>query len=127
MKCPEWLLQAMQKGDGVKCFVWDYSSKPKEPGIDIIAGFDCDDDAIRPYKGHAVSWRHAEPYVEKVREFEPGELVLVRNEDRQEWCLANFSHIDRDGYFRINIARVNQCIPYKGNEHLLGTSKSFIK
>lgn len=53
--------------------------------------------------------------------------VLVRNTNGQVWTMDLFSHkIDTNRGLRISFVCVghcpNQCIPYKGNEHLLGTT-----
>ena len=58
-------------------------------------------------------------------EFKPKEWVLVRDTDEQNWRLGIYSHYDKDNHFPyrcIGMAYM-QCIPYEGNEHLLGTSK----
>ena len=49
--------------------------------------------------------------------------VLIRDTNRQAWTGAFYSHYDvKDDYpyHCINFGRYKQCIPYEGNEHLLG-------
>lgn len=55
-------------------------------------------------------------------EFQPKEWVLVRDLDEQKWKLDIFSHyIEGNMYpYRCVSANYVQCIPYEGNEHLLG-------
>lgn len=58
--------------------------------------------------------------------FTPFEKVLVRDNDRRHWNVNFFSYIDYSGV-RMNkysclAFSYKQCIPYKGNEHLLGTT-----
>lgn len=54
--------------------------------------------------------------------------VLVRDENTEEWRGHFFSHYDSDSdrpYICIGanvISEYKQCIPYEGNEHLLGTT-----
>lgn len=57
--------------------------------------------------------------------FEPFEKVLVRDADKHEWKIDIFEHEDlmEDDKFKYVclVSCWNYCIPYKGNEHLLGT------
>ncbi|MBO4714400.1 MAG: hypothetical protein J5615_11065, partial [Fibrobacter sp.] len=57
-------------------------------------------------------------------EFKPKEWVLVRDDDDNLWKLDMFSHKSTDGTYQCIGNWYEQCIPYEGNEHLLGTSKS---
>lgn len=60
--------------------------------------------------------------LESAQEFEPFQKVLVRNTDQQAWNADLFSHMSNDEpgiYITVSAAR-KQCIPYEGNEHLLG-------
>ena len=56
-------------------------------------------------------------------EFKPKEWVLTRDDDDEEWTLNIFSHKSKD-YFHCVSSMWEQCLPYEGNEHLLGTSDS---
>lgn len=51
----------------------------------------------------------------------PFDKVLVRDLDTHEWECSLFSHIDEEGYYVCVGSWWLQCIPYEGNEHLLGT------
>ena len=55
--------------------------------------------------------------------FEPFQKVLIRNYDYQQWNAAFFSYNVKEGYV-CTTGVWNQCIPYEGNEHLLGTTYS---
>lgn len=56
-------------------------------------------------------------------QFKPFDKVLVRENDIQEWRCSLFSHNSKNGCGFIAAALYwKQCIPYEGNEHLLGTS-----
>lgn len=62
--------------------------------------------------------------IEKVK-FKPFDKVLVRN-NRGFWCASLFSHYDNDITYKfkcINDKGFKYCIPYEGNEHLLGTCR----
>ena len=59
--------------------------------------------------------------------FKPFDKVLVRDNDNQEWAASFFSHYDENclsNYYCIGI-HYKQCIPYEGNEHLLGTTDPY--
>ena len=55
-------------------------------------------------------------------EFKPKDWVLVRDDEKEKWKLDIFSHfVDRASfpYFCVG-SYYDECIPYEGNEHLLG-------
>lgn len=58
----------------------------------------------------------------------PFDKVLVRHNKDNQWCGSFFSHIDDDfhshcyKYVTITGKSYPRCIPYEGNEHLLGTT-----
>lgn len=56
-------------------------------------------------------------------EFKPFDKVLVRDSKSDNWRANLFGYIDKDGYYRCVYANWVYCIPYAGNEHLLGTTK----
>lgn len=56
-------------------------------------------------------------------EFKPFDKVLVRDHDEDsEWRCGLFSHKNEDGLYICAGSIYEQCIPYEGNEHLLGTT-----
>ena len=56
-------------------------------------------------------------------EFKPFDKVLVRDSKSSKWRVNLFSHKNIDEPYYCVYASWNYCIPYKGNEHLLGTTK----
>lgn len=56
-------------------------------------------------------------------ELKPFDKVLVRDSTSDKWRANLFGYIDRDGYYRCVYANWIYCIPYEGNESLLGTTK----
>lgn len=65
--------------------------------------------------------------IDKEYDFKPFDRVLVRDYDHAEWKSDFFSHkiTASDWYvFKTISACWRQCIPFEGNEHLLGTSNS---
>jgi hypothetical protein len=131
MKCPEWLLEAMRKGEGVKCWVWDCDVKrPDICRIENVIGFNVEGDLFF-YAEDADEWfEHAEPYTEPAHEFKPFEQVLIRDDNCDAWTAGYYSYFDKDPDFSnyphvtCGSAHWSQCIPYAGNEHLLGTTNS---
>ena len=120
MKCPEWLLEAMRKGEGVKCWVWNDGEGRTER---IIVGFTQWQFPFITENG--TGFKYAEPYTEPAHEFKPFDLVLGRDQDVDVWRCDFFSHINEDdGGFVCIGSYWNQCIPYEGNESLLGTTDS---
>ena len=56
-------------------------------------------------------------------ELKPFDKVLVRDFSKDKWSISFFSFKEEDFYVCINHCSWNQCIPYIGNESLLGTTK----
>ena len=59
----------------------------------------------------------------KVDELKPFDKVLVRDSESDKWRANLFSYIGKDGYYHCVYANWAYCIPYIGNESLLGTTK----
>ena len=57
-------------------------------------------------------------------QFKPFDKVLVRDDDDKEWQCNMFSYIYEDGDYGCFNSWWKQCIPYEGNEHLLGTTNN---
>lgn len=56
-------------------------------------------------------------------ELKPFDKVLVRDRDDRKWGCDFFCHLgDKEGVFVCISSWWRQCIPYEGNEHLLGTT-----
>lgn len=62
-------------------------------------------------------------YLKPKVELKPFDKVLVRDFSKDKWSISFFSFKKEDCYVCINHCSWNQCIPYEGNEHLLGTTK----
>lgn len=60
----------------------------------------------------------------KVDELKPFDKVLVRDSKSDNWRANLFGYIGKDGYYRCVYANWVYCIPYAGNEHLLGTTNN---
>lgn len=60
--------------------------------------------------------------------FKPFDKVLVRDDRTQEWCANYFSHYkvyDKYYPYACIYSCYRYCIPYEGNEHLLGTTDPY--
>lgn len=55
-------------------------------------------------------------------QFKPFERVLVRDIDDDVWGCDFFSRMAQNGFYICVSTFWQQCIPYEGNEHLLGTT-----
>lgn len=65
--------------------------------------------------------------IKKEYQFKPFDRVLVRDDDEEEWGINLFSHyasVDSYRFVCSGNEGFNQCIPYEGNEELLGTTNS---
>lgn len=73
-------------------------------------------------------WNEEKKELEQISEeteFKPFQKVLVRDDDDQPWNANLFSHKDTGDYPFVCInSPWAQCIPYEGNEHLLGTTEN---
>ncbi len=56
-------------------------------------------------------------------ELKPFDKVLVRDSESDKWRANLFGYIGKDGYYHCVYANWAYCIPYEGNESLLGTTK----
>ena len=64
--------------------------------------------------------------IKKELQFKPFEKVLVRDSYDDMWRASFFSHIkEDDGRYVTTCFTWKFCIPYEGNEHLLGTTDNF--
>ena len=57
-------------------------------------------------------------------ELKPFDKVLVRDSESDNWRANLFGYIDKDEYYHCVYANWVYCIPYAGNEHLLGTTNN---
>lgn len=72
------------------------------------------------------SWNKEKNILEELKpkvDLKPFDKVLVRDSKSDNWRANLFGYIGKDGYYRCVYANWIYCIPYAGNEHLLGTTK----
>lgn len=61
------------------------------------------------------------------KKFKAFDKVLVRDDDYKEWLANTFSHYRREEgkvKYVCSVFSWWQCIPYEGNEYLIGTNKA---
>lgn len=78
-------------------------------------------------EGEAITFQEAYAIWEKNKEqpaFKPFDKVLVRDDEDHAWQVSLFGYKDATFYRCNNGCSWNQCIPYIGNENLLGTTKN---
>ena len=81
------------------------------------------------YQNEQISFKDQDKYKLITNKFDitilkPSDKVLVRDNNEQKWTLDFFSFTDKELVYPFVCVGhyVTQCIPYKGNEHLLGTT-----
>ena len=64
--------------------------------------------------------------LKKKSQFKPFEKVLVRDAESDKWRCAFYSHFEPNGIYHYGtiIGMYAMCIPFEGNEHLVGTTKN---
>lgn len=62
----------------------------------------------------------------KEYQFKPFEKVLTRDSESEKWGCTFYSHIEPNGIFHYvtTSGMYAMCIPFEGNEHLVGTTKN---
>ena len=98
-----------------------YTTERKRKRIDIA----CGNFLINLIKTHP-DYKELElpkPHYD-ISNFKPYQKVLIRFGNNDTWRADFFSHIKEDrGRYFVGIGYANkQCIPFEGNEHLLGTT-----
>lgn len=85
--------------------------------------FDNDIDALDTLKDIIESINNKVETPCNASDLQPLQPVLVRDLDVYTWELALFARMDEDSGYKYKCIgeSYTQCIPYKGNEHLLGT------
>lgn len=80
-------------------------------------------------KKQGLFWNEGTKQVESIKkehEFKPFDRVLVRDDEEERWRISLFAkkETDADFPYRCMGEVYSFCIPYEGNESLLGTSNS---
>ena len=73
------------------------------------------------------AWNAEKKQIEDLKpkvKLKPFDKVLVRDSKSDDWRATLFSHINENGCYYCVWDSWNYCIPYEGNEHLLGTKNN---
>lgn len=63
--------------------------------------------------------------VKKEHQFKPFDKVLVRDDVNDKWICSFYSYQSEDNYPYVTVSGIYMyCIPFEGNEHLVGTTNS---
>lgn len=91
----------------------------------IPASEDMEEKLFKAIDDAEYRW-NGENLVKKKHQFKPFDKVLVRDDDNELWATAFYSHKVKGYYPYITASSMGfkQCIPFEGNEHLVGTSNS---
>lgn len=75
-------------------------------------------------KNYGENWFDLVLEVPDEQQFKPFDKVLVKSSDNTEWCAAIYSHYSLTDTFHYIASGCHwkHCIPYAGNEHLVGTT-----
>lgn len=62
--------------------------------------------------------------MEQEKKFKPYDRVLIRHTEQGKWIATTFSHYSDSEYlpYVTSYGQALHCIPYEGNEHLVGTN-----
>lgn len=79
-------------------------------------------------KANGFIWNANTLQLERIKiekdNFKPFDKVLVRNVEHVEWRISLFSSYSNETYrYKCINGNYKYCIPYEGNEHLVGTNK----
>ena len=115
--------------EDVRIICWDAYRKFYDNEIIALVKDDESDEAIGRYEsdGHLVGGRdnHNNLVLEvpdNEPQFKPFEKVLVRDSDGQVWHISLYESCGNGGFYVLHGIYYKQCIPYEGNEHLIGTT-----
>ena len=78
-------------------------------------------------KENNYHWNDETKTLEKIKfditTLKPFDKVLMRSSNAREWDATLFSHYSNNKFYGCGMC-CDQCIPYEGNEHLLGTTNN---
>ena len=122
-------------GQDVRIILWNKKDEDgyiiltliDKPGTDLVLSYTCNGEI---YKGHKTNIDLVLEVLDNEPQFKPFDKVLVRKPDlidphdiysQNEWVPALFQGMS-DSYFIAEHKEWEECIPYEGNEYLVGTT-----
>lgn len=131
-KVPEYIIVGLVNGYSVFCYSKDGVSEPQPERITHTIYIELPEEApnlesISKYAEELAQkkevalerWYKSQEAPKRV--FHPFDRVLVRQNGFDKWKANFFSHMD-DGYYKCVNSRYKECVLFKGNEHLVGTT-----
>jgi len=100
-------------------------------GISNLFYFSCNGEVAVTQNGSIINLIKTHPdYKElelpkphyNISNFKPFQKVLVRCTDDKEWAIDFYGFVDKGIFICTGCCYYSQCIPFEGNEHLLGTT-----
>ena len=108
-----------------KVYFDEINTSTREPDIRLAT----EEEKQRLFKALAAvgkHWNAEKKVIEDIKteyQFKPFEKVLVRDNRNEAWRAAFFSYINEYKRYVTTSMAWKYCVPYKGNESLLGTTK----
>ena len=101
------------------------SSNPWTSDFYIPASEDVKEKLFKAIDDAGYKW-DGENLVKKEHQFKPFDKVLVRDSDDDLWAAAFYSHRENCTHPHVTCGSMlfRQCIPFEGNEYLVGTANS---
>lgn len=106
-------------------FILNNPSSPWDRDFYTFATKEIKDKLFKAMDKAGYTW-DGETLKKKKPQFKPFEKVLTRDSESEEWGCTFYSHFDSKGrYHHITTSGMFvMCIPFEGNEHLVGTTKN---
>lgn len=118
------VIDAINAGScSVDCWVWDVDKKDGYRAK-VFAFGNYDNKRMFCTYPNSEWINHAIPYKEPEHEFKPFEKVIFRENKDKKWCCGEFSHIEGEHYVTTAYLEVDYCLPFAGNEKLLGSTNN---
>lgn len=101
--------------------LFDWTACPYIPASD-----EAKEDLFNRLSEKGYKWNPDKLCLEKIHQFKPFDKVLVRDGEDMKWYCNFFSSYNDDIDYPYSCidSSYRDCIPYEGNEHLLGTTNS---
>lgn len=118
-------------GRDVRVICWDRRNENNRPIVALIDNGESEAEYVFSEKGEwdfftSTQYDLVLKVPDNESQFKPFDRVLVRNVDQLKWACSIFSHLNKDQggtvYYNAGGLNWNQCIPYEGNEDLVGTT-----
>ena len=118
-----------REGFPARIICWDKKCD-EYPIVALIMAYEGNNEAVNVYTASGQTYETYKPtdllleVPDDTPQFQPYDKVLVRDDEYNNWQCGLFSHYDKDNEYpyRCVVSYYAYCIPYEGNEHLVGTT-----